>query len=64
MTKLPPHSSSSFEPPNPFHGVDEETRELIQTLLWEKDKARQNYAAETLRTEAQSGVIPGRAISC
>jgi hypothetical protein len=38
-------------PSSPFHGVDKETRELIQSLYQEKDEARTNYTEETKKTD-------------
>jgi hypothetical protein len=48
-SSTPPHSSSS-ELPGPFHGMDEETRELIRTLVREKDEAHSNYSEESKKT--------------
>ena len=36
---------------SPFHGVDEEARELIRQLYWEKDEAWVNYSKETKKTD-------------
>ena len=35
----------------PFPGVPESTKEYIRQLLREKDKARENYFQETIRSE-------------
>ena len=43
----PSHSPSSS---SPFDDLDKGTKDFIQTLLREKDKARQNYAEETKKT--------------
>ena len=42
--------SPSPTPSNPFDDLDEWTRDLIRTLLREKDEARENYAEETIKT--------------
>ena len=46
-----PSSSDSSDLEGPFPGVDEDTKEYIHQLLREKDKARQNYSEETIRSQ-------------
>ena len=64
-SSAPPRSHSPSSS-SPFDDLDKGTKDFIQTLLREKDKARQNYAEETKKTsrlEAQLTVVEDMALT-